>query len=253
MKHIKSNPDGGRGQHHSSYDLLQEAIDCGCLICKRFGRRTNFQQLSADYSEFRLMLSYYFGQEVPSTITTSSPAGPDGTVQLFLKIDKLEPCDIADRPDITLENLILNLVPIQSDEGITILGSDDDESLGQTGNGALKSLKATTTDSPECLAIGMFWLQKCIKQHTTCARPALESSDEMRPSRLIKVGTSEKDCLKLCLKTDFPEDLQYATLSHCWGVIPDRVHLITLCLEAWQTIIPNEALMPTFKDAIKVT
>ncbi|KAL8981582.1 MAG: hypothetical protein Q9205_003679, partial [Flavoplaca limonia] len=75
----------------------------------------------------------------------------------------------------------------------------------------------------------------------------------MRPSRLIDLGTFEEDCPRLCLQADFPADLQYATLSHCWGVIQGRVHLTQRCLEAWQTVIPKEALMSTFKDAIKVT
>lgn len=115
------------------------------------------------------------------------------------------------------------------------------------------SLKAPTTGSSQCLALGMFWFQQCLKNRKTCSRPSLGSNEERRPSRLIDVGACEKDNLKLCLGENLPADLRYATLSHCWGTIPDKVTLIQRKLKAWQTMIPNEALMPTFRDAIVVT
>ncbi|KAL9034768.1 MAG: hypothetical protein Q9180_005224 [Flavoplaca navasiana] len=253
MKHIKSNPDGGSGKHHSSYHLFREAVDSGCLICKHFERRNELQQPSADVSKTRLTLSYNYDSEIRGGF--DNPRLPDGTVQLCLVVDKLELSSIVDGREISLEteNLFLALVPVQPEEDTASLGRNDDKSLEQTSDGVPKSLEASTTGSPECLAPGMFWLQKCIQQHSTCDRPALVSAEEMRPSRLIDIGTFKEDCLRLCLQADFPADLQYATLSHCWGVFQGRVHLTQRCLEAWQTVIPKEALMPTFKDAIKVT
>lgn len=242
MKNIKSNPEGGSGQHHRSYILFQEAVDGGCLICKRLERRINLQQLSAYYPEPGLTMSYDYKSETIGNV--DDPGLCDGTIQLWLALPEI---------DDVLRNVSFTLVPIQSEDNIATLRHDDDESLEKTNNVVAESLKAFTTGFPECLALGTFWLQKCIQQHTTCDRPALVSAEEMRPSCLIDVGTFEQDTLRLCLRADFPAYLRYATLSHCWGVIQDRVHLTQRCLEAWQTVIPNEALMSTFKDAVIVT
>ncbi|KAL8993670.1 MAG: hypothetical protein Q9169_006170 [Polycauliona sp. 2 TL-2023] len=142
------------------------------------------------------------------------------------------------------ESLFLNLVPIRPDTTAAPPSYDTDRP---------NSLEASTTGSSECLALGAHWLRKCIDKHPNCNRPPLGSSQEMLPSRLIYVGACEKDASHLCLKENLPAALRYATLSHCWGVIPDKVVLTQRVFKAWQTTIPDEALMPTFKDAIKVT
>ena len=209
----------------------------------------------SDYSELRLRLSYNYGCEIPGfkQIFVDYTVSPDDKFQLCLYADKLELSNLVNDWGVWLQELFLDLVPIQSEDDAASHSQHGDKLLERTDDGLPKSLEASSTESPKCLALGMFWLQKCVQRHTTCDRPASISSEDVRPSRLIDVGAAEEGRLKLCLQADFPAKLQYATLSHCWGVVQDKVNLTQTNLGAWQTIIPNEALLPTFKDAIKVT
>lgn len=95
LKKIKSTPEGGSGQHHSSYGLFQEAVSDGCRICQRF-RRLQLFEASGEILDFRLSLSYTYGYESPTSEDFVDQSGlPDGTVQLCLSVDRFEYRDIA--------------------------------------------------------------------------------------------------------------------------------------------------------------
>ncbi|KAL8992586.1 MAG: hypothetical protein Q9169_006984 [Polycauliona sp. 2 TL-2023] len=241
MSRIRSSPEGGSGPHHCSNDRFQEAVDSGCCICNRFHRLNGLGERTANLSELDLSLSYEYK---PGWTEFKESGLPEGTLQITLNADKFDLRDLLDGTQYGSESLFLNLVPIQAETTTT---------PPSYVNKIPNSLKASTTGSSECLALGTYWLRTCIQQHTNCDRPLIGTSEEMLPSRLVYVGACEKDAPRLCLRENLPAALRYATLSHCWGVIPDKVVLTQNIFEAWQRMIPDEALMPTFKDAIKVT
>jgi len=57
------------------------------------------------------------------------------------------------------------------------------------------------------------WLHKCISEHPDCKPKAYKL-----PRRLVSIGSSTEPRLNLVStqRLDF-ENIQYATLSYCWG------------------------------------
>ncbi|KAL8652101.1 MAG: hypothetical protein Q9226_004405 [Calogaya cf. arnoldii] len=122
MRKIKSNPEGGNGQHHNSYDLFQEAIARGCIICKRFQRLQRLHGKSATILEVRLALSYNYGYEYPMEDDDVKDAAlRNGTVQLCLIGEEFAFRDIVPDPQGWAENLFLNLVPIRPEASTVTL------------------------------------------------------------------------------------------------------------------------------------
>ncbi|KAN0117032.1 Heterokaryon incompatibility protein (HET) domain containing protein [Hyaloscypha variabilis] len=93
------------------------------------------------------------------------------------------------------------------------------------------------------------WLYVCQNSHTKCEQN--KPLDRQLPTRLIEVGDTDMD-LRLCETLGLPQELQYLTLSHCWG---GKV-FTTLTRENFEQFlshIPTESLSKTFRDAIEVT
>jgi hypothetical protein len=104
------------------------------------------------------------------------------------------------------------------------------------------------TDCEASWKLARRWLKSCTESHTSCRDQILELK---LPSRLIDVGKEEGEA-RLCLGTDLAADIQYLTLSHCWG----QKKFTTLLRENMETFclgIPNSVLSKTFKDAMKAT
>ena len=59
--------------------------------------------------------------------------------------------------------------------------------------------------------------------------------------------------LRLVLGQDLLKDTRYATLSHCWGIIEDKLVLTKSNLEHWKRKIPHRDNLKTFYDAIDIT
>jgi hypothetical protein len=55
---------------------------------------------------------------------------------------------------------------------------------------------------------------------------------------------------KLCEGDQIGASVQYATLSHCWGEIPDKIVLTLENKASFQKALPESHLSQTFKDAI---
>jgi len=73
------------------------------------------------------------------------------------------------------------------------------------------------------------------------------------PSRLLAVGKSNSTDVRLCETSAFvSSQLQYATLSHCWGdFVPLR--LLNTNKSSFFNAVPDNLLPRTFRDAVEVT
>ena len=73
------------------------------------------------------------------------------------------------------------------------------------------------------------------------------------PTRLIHIGYGTED-VRLCLTKDLPGgDVQYLTLSHCWGKIAMPVVTTKENVDQMLKRIPVQALTKTLQDAIVIT
>lgn len=90
------------------------------------------------------------------------------------------------------------------------------------------------------------WFQTCQKLHAACNY----QTQRYTPTRLLDLQAPHpKLCLSSLLKG---KDLQYATLSHCWGASTAEVFKLTKStLASYMTGVKIEELPKTFQDAIK--
>ena len=93
------------------------------------------------------------------------------------------------------------------------------------------------------------WFQRCRDHHPHCT-PA-GCSDRVLPKRLLEFIISSNGPTVKVIETQPLQDVEYMTLSHCWGgSLPLR--LLTTNLEASRTSIPLSSLPKTFQDALFV-
>ncbi|KXJ94985.1 heterokaryon incompatibility protein-domain-containing protein [Microdochium bolleyi] len=93
------------------------------------------------------------------------------------------------------------------------------------------------------------WLMGCSQNHSACAS---NIDANFRPSRLLYLGNPMGQ-VRLHTMAEYPEILEYMTLSHCWG--PERScsnKLLRSNIESFYEAVPDDALPQTFQDAIRV-
>ena len=94
-----------------------------------------------------------------------------------------------------------------------------------------------------------WWFQRCRNHHTQCT-PAGYSRRKF-PNRLLEVGISFNGPTVKVVETRLLQDIEYMTLSHCWGgSLPLR--LLNANLQAYKTSISFSSLPKTFQDALYV-
>ena len=94
-----------------------------------------------------------------------------------------------------------------------------------------------------------WWFQRCKDDHPHCT--PVGYSGRKLPKRLLEVGISSNGLTVKVIETQPLQDVEYMTLSHCWGgSLPLR--LLTTGLEAFRTSIPLSSLPKTFQDALSV-
>lgn len=96
------------------------------------------------------------------------------------------------------------------------------------------------------------WVQACSSEHEFCTHL---SETARCPRRLLYVGASadEDSTLRLCEGREIPNNVRYATLSHCWGKVVRHAKLTRADLSDFKRQIPGEILSRSFKDAILLT
>ena len=112
--------------------------------------------------------------------------------------------------------------------------------------------ETTNTGSDACFILANHWLKTCLSSHRNCERLRPPSLEEWTPSRLIRIRST--DDLVLCLRNmgNIPTGVEYATLSHCWGNIPETQRLVLTSenISSWTRRMPDLKSMKTFDQAI---
>lgn len=104
------------------------------------------------------------------------------------------------------------------------------------------------SDSDDCRATAMEWLQECLTNHPKCG----PSKPFRRPSRLINVGNKDGNELPRLELNGMPSTVSWAALSYCWGGDSQ----FTLRSDTFQDLkagIPLAKWPATLRDAIKIT
>ncbi|KAI0014176.1 heterokaryon incompatibility protein-domain-containing protein [Xylariaceae sp. FL0662B] len=109
-----------------------------------------------------------------------------------------------------------------------------------------------SSSHPDILALARHWLEDCREHHTKCLRLRAERLADWMPTRLVHVHPGSLR-LRLVENDEIRPGTSYTTLSHCWGVIPDRICLTSENIARWKTSMPDLARMKTLQDALVVT
>src|ERR1700712_828375 len=103
--------------------------------------------------------------------------------------------------------------------------------------------------SDTALKISSSWLERCLKNHSSCNPPA---ELHKTPKRLINVGSESRNPF-LVESSPCSEQMIWVSLSYCWGQGPSMMMLSRDNLGAMKNGIPLNKLDPTIQDAILVT
>lgn len=103
--------------------------------------------------------------------------------------------------------------------------------------------------SDQPVEIAMNWLKECISSHTACS----ERHQKTIPSRLIDLGDyTDSQGVRLIETSKLSDpNIEYATLSHCWGRV-ERTTTQKCNFDSMRQGIKISELSPTFSDAVKV-
>ena len=113
----------------------------------------------------------------------------------------------------------------------------------------LKQDTEGNTSSESNRIMARWWFQRCRNHHPHCT-PAGYSRRKF-PKRLLEVGISFNGPTVKVVETQLLQDIEYMTLSHCWGgSLPLR--LLNANLQAYKTSISFSSLPKTFQHALFV-
>ncbi|KAF8850026.1 HET-domain-containing protein [Acephala macrosclerotiorum] len=94
------------------------------------------------------------------------------------------------------------------------------------------------------------WLHRCLESHNRCLSAQTSGLTNFIPTRLLQIGEPSADKIRLLLYPDRAGiEIQYTTLSHCWGT-SHVLKLTSTSLQRLQGGIAISDLGQTFQDAI---
>jgi hypothetical protein len=105
----------------------------------------------------------------------------------------------------------------------------------------------TNTGNASVLGRVDYWFRNCIKNHPACSG---DIDPTVYPPRLLDVS---KPIVTLVDNTSNLKRAPYAALSHSWGPNPRHLILTTENQTSMKEHIVDDALEPTFRDAVKIT
>ncbi|KAH8654589.1 heterokaryon incompatibility protein-domain-containing protein [Tricladium varicosporioides] len=100
------------------------------------------------------------------------------------------------------------------------------------------------------LKLASAWLSSCNNHHSSCKKAydrLWKNPARALPRRLLDTSNSRGQ--DICLTEEFPRKTQYATLSHCWGLVP-IIRTLRSSLNEHKENISFNNLSKTFKDAV---
>ncbi|PQE05065.1 hypothetical protein CJF31_00002227 [Rutstroemia sp. NJR-2017a BVV2] len=107
----------------------------------------------------------------------------------------------------------------------------------------------TSTGCVENLQISRTWLHNCLTNHPSCGPHQPES---WLPTRLLDVGSSDSQNIRLILGSSLDAETQYVALSHRWGT-NKGCELNSGNITAYQETIPLSDISATVRDSVAVT
>lgn len=96
------------------------------------------------------------------------------------------------------------------------------------------------------------WVDDCVKNHHGCREVQQLGFEACAPTRLIDVGPTDEDTVKLVDTGDLSKP-RYLILSYCWGASNDKSKTTQANIEQRRVSIQIAALPKTIRDAISVT
>jgi len=223
----------GTFEHHASYDDFNEALSVNCSICKKVQEDGGFQDLDdKEKVAFKLFCSWSICQS------------PKVRKSVEIRLQSV----------LTDMTTFLDLVPVEPSEGIFVVVFTRFFILTIVSDRLLLAgyHETTNTGSAACSAMANHWLKTCLSEHQNCERPRPSSLKNWRPNRLIYID-NENASLRLCELEDIPIGVKYATLSHCWGQISERLILTKENISFWRQKIPDFGQMETFRHAVSIS
>jgi hypothetical protein len=110
------------------------------------------------------------------------------------------------------------------------------------------------TSAEAASSLGITWIQDCQDHHEKCNKNKPMTA-AWRPSRLIYVGPSSQPLrprLHISELVALEEQVQYTTLSHCWGT-SQIFRLLSTNIDSLMDGIPLKSLTKVFCDAMDLT
>ena len=97
------------------------------------------------------------------------------------------------------------------------------------------------------------WIKTCRQSRSTCSRKHSHVSTRL-PARLVQICVRREKApfVRIIEGAELQEDVEYVTLSHCWG----NTRMAPLCnatMDMYRSEIPWSALTKTFREAIHVS
>ncbi|KAF7891264.1 uncharacterized protein EAF02_001589 [Botrytis sinoallii] len=223
--HAKGKPAFGQFvgsfEHHATYNAFKRALDKGCALCKKIWAQIGEEALNIvddELAAFDLKFRWYL----------YVPWGDKSNIEIW----------ISSAPDnVFRRNCNIFLTKIDPSKDRLLLPD---------------YYETTNTGSDACFVIANHWLKTCLSSHRRCEHLRPPSLKEWTPSRLIRIkGIND---LVLCLRKmgNIPIEVDYATLSHCWGNIPETQRLVLTSenISTWTRGIPSLKSMKTFDHAV---
>ncbi|KAF2792569.1 HET-domain-containing protein, partial [Melanomma pulvis-pyrius CBS 109.77] len=94
------------------------------------------------------------------------------------------------------------------------------------------------------------WLSQCLKGHNKCQVAQSTERGQFSPTRLLEIGQPDAEKVRLRFgSAQDSTDIQYATLSHCWGS-SKVLRLTSTSFQRLKEGIEISELAQTFQDAI---
>ncbi|KAH6615372.1 heterokaryon incompatibility protein-domain-containing protein [Boeremia exigua] len=121
------------------------------------------------------------------------------------------------------------------------------------GSGSRKVVETRrASETPEHIQdMGREWLTTCCTQHKHC-EPLSDDGKRFLPTRLLDIGIPGQRSIRL-VHSDETQEMQYATLSYCWGNPENAARTTKANLTERLEAIPVESLPQTIQDAVEVT
>lgn len=108
----------------------------------------------------------------------------------------------------------------------------------------------TSTSLGEAFQLASVWLRQCLTSHS-CSPQGV--SKRILPTRLMKIeDLGTRIVPRVILSQGLGDDVDYTTLSHCWGTRP-TLTLTSKTSSRMQEGLDMEVVPKTFRDAILIT